>query len=336
MPDVLHSAPDSAIHNPAQRGTSPQLAPPAAGSAIERQPARLMEDILSSYEQRIEGVQSIFDTTRLVLADFQEGADQARDEQELIHRQLRDVLSRNEHLRNKDYDLMIQRIVEPRRAQEKEIRALLNEFLAEQQRLAASLKECYGQIRDQLAQGNTRKILDLLKSIKELLAEQAQCKEELTSNLREAQADQQATVMLVKQLLVKGNTLRIKDFKDMLSHIQNQGKERIARKFKRREEVRRMLAEFKQQRNKDTVDRQPARPLCRVSPDQDRRQVATCPAAGRRGGDMRMKEAFEAVAYSAVVEATKAGRWSQNPQGGEQTKNMAREQAPRHPERVSA
>ena len=258
------------------------------------QPVRLMEDIISSYEQRIEGVQSIFDTTRLVLTDFQEGADQAREEQELVHRQLRDVLAHNAHLRNKDYDLMIQQIVEPRREQEKEVRALLNEFLAEQQRLAASLKERYGQIREQLAQGNTPKILDLLKSIKELLAEQAQCKEELTSNLREAQADQQATVMLVKQLLVKGNTLRIKDFKDMLSHIQNQGKERIARKFKRREEVRRMLAEFKQQRNKDTADRQPARPLC---------------------GDMRMKEAFEAV------------RWSQNPQGGEQTKNTVQEQA---------
>ena len=288
MSNPLQSAPDSALRpSTSLRAGIPQ-------SAFASPPARLMEDILSSYEQRIEGVQSIFDTTRLVLADFQEGAAQAREEQELIHRQLRDVLARNEHLRNKDYDLMIQRIVEPRRAQEKEIRALLNEFLAEQQRLAASLKDCYGQIRDQLAQGNTRKILDLLKSIKELLAEQAQCKEELTSNLREAQADQQATVMLVRQLLVKGNTLRIKDFKDMLSHIQNQGKERIARKFKRREEVRRMLAEFKQQRNKDTADRQQVRPLC---------------------GDMRMKEAFEAV------------RWSQNPQGGEQTKNTVQEQA---------
>jgi hypothetical protein len=264
-----------------------------------------MEDILSSYEQRIEGVQSIFDATCLVLADFQEGADQAREEQELIHRQLRDVLARNEHLRNKDYDLMIQRIVEPRREQEKEIRALLNEFLAEQQRLAASLKDCYGQIRDQLAQGNTRKILDLLKSIKELLAEQAQCKEELTSNLREAQADQQATVMLVKQLLVKGNTLRIKDFKDMLSHIQNQGKERIARKFKRREEVRRMLAEFKQQR---------------LANLEEQRRPVSPPLGG-------MTEAFDAVAYSAVVVATNAGRWSQHPQGGEQTKHMVREQA---------
>jgi len=359
-----------------------------------------MEDILSSYEQRIEGVQSIFDTTRLVLADFQEGADQAREEQELIHRQLRDVLARNEHLRNKDYDLMIQRIVEPRREQEKEIRTLLNEFLAEQQRLAASLKDCYGQIRDQLAQGNTRKILDLLKSIKELLAEQAQCKEELTSNLREAQADQQATVMLVKKLLVKGNTLRIKDFKDMLAHIQNQGKERIARKFKRREEVRRMLAEFKQQRNKDPslptlappkapgsaarlsspkreryagtsiADRQPARPLCHVSPDQDRRQVATCPAAGRRGADMRMQEAFEAIRWSqhppsfarkpfglpqgetafmasegsAQASPEAPPRRAKIPralprgasQGGEQTKSTMQEQAPRHPERVSA
>ena len=271
------------------------------------QPVRLMEDIISSYEQRIEGVQSIFDTTRLVLADFQEGADQAREEQELIHRQLRDVLARNEHLRNKDYDLMIQRIVEPRRAQEKEVRALLNEFLAEQQRLAASLKDCYGQIRDQLAQGNTRKILDLLKSIKELLAEQAQCKEELTSNLREAQADQQATVMLVKQLLVKGNTLRIKDFKDMLSHIQNQGEERIARKFKRREEVRQMIAGFKQQRLANLEEQR--RP---VSPPLGATSFRHSGISGHLPlcGDVRMKEAFEAI------------RWSQHPQGGEQTNNM--------------
>lgn len=215
------------------------------------QPARLMDDIISSYEQRIDGVQSIFDTTRLVLTDFQEGADQAREEQELVHRQLRDALARNEHLRNKDYDLMIQPLIEPRREQEKEIRALLNEFLAEQQRLAASLKARYGQIRDQLAQGNTRKILNLLKSIKVLLAEQDQCKQELTSNLREAQADQQATAMMVKQLLVKGNTLRIRDFKEMLATIQNQGKER-------REEVRRMLAGFKQQRAREAEERQAA------------------------------------------------------------------------------
>ena len=237
-------------------------------------------------KQYLDLVQSIFDTTRLVLTDFQEGADQAREEQELIHRQLRDVLARNENLRNKDYDLMIQRIVEPRRAQEKEIRALLNEFLAEQQRMAAALKKYYSQIRDQLAQGNTRKILDLLKTIKELLAEQNQCKEALTSNLREAQADQQASVKLVKQLLVKGNTLRIKDFKDMLTHIQDQGKER-------REEVRRMLAEFKQQR---------------LANLEEQRQ----PAAFHLGS---MKEAFEAT------------QWFQHPQGGEQTKNMVQEQA---------
>lgn len=278
MSNLLQSMPDSTLHIP--------------NSALASQPVRLMEDIISSYEQRIEGVQSIFDTTRLVLADFQEGADQAREEQELIHRQLRDVLARNEHLRNKDYDLMIQRIVEPRREQEKEVRALLNEFLAEQQRLAVSLKECYGQIRDQLAKGNTRKVLELLKSIKELLAEQARCKQALTSNLREAQSDQQATVMLVKQLLVKGNTLRIKDFKDMLTQIQTQARGRIARKFKRREDVRRMLSEFKQRRINNL--------------EEQRR-----PVSSSLGG---IKEAFDAV------------RWSQHPQGGEQTKNIAQAQ----------
>jgi hypothetical protein len=92
---------------------------------------------------------------------------------------------------------------------------------------------------------------------------------------------------------VKGNTLRIKDFKDMLSHIQNQGKERIARKFKRREEVLRMLATFKQKRLANSEEQHLS-------------------ASPHLGG---MKEAFEAV------------RWSQNPQGGEQTKNTVQEQA---------
>ena len=137
-------------------------------SAIVSQPSRLMEDIISSYEDRIAGVQSIFDTTRLVLADFQDGSDQAREEQTLINTQLRETLARNENLRNKDYDLMMRPIVEPRRAQEKEIRALLNEFLAEQQRLAADLKEHYVQLRLQLAQGDPHKIRTQLNVVKEL------------------------------------------------------------------------------------------------------------------------------------------------------------------------
>ena len=185
---------------------------------------------------------------------------------------------------------MMRPIIEPRRAQEKETRALLNEFLAEQQRIAASLKERYGQIRDQLAKGNTRKILDLLKSIKELLVEQDQCKEELTSNLRETQANQQATVMLVKSLLKKGNTLRIRDFKGMLARIQRQGQERIARKLKRREEVRQLIANFKQQRVK-----------AQALPRQDLKKQRGLPP----DGDVRMKEALEAIQIHKEVNKRK-------------------------------
>ena len=306
-------------------------------SAIVSQPSRLMDDIISSYEDRIAGVQSIFDTTRLVLTDFQDGSDQAREEQTLINTQLRETLARNENLRNKDYDLMMRPIVEPRRAQEKEIRALLNEFLAEQQRLAADLKEHYVQLRLQLAQGDPHKIRTQLNAVKELLKEQDRKKEELTASLKEVQEERHEMVMLVKQLLVKGNALRIRDFKDILARIKSQGQERIARKLKRREEVRQLLANFKQKRL-DNLEEQrllaSPPPACQsfgkkgatssrhggitTSPRQVGASGPLASDGGGRlplGGDVRMKEALEAI------------QWSQHPQGGEQTKNMVQAQA---------
>lgn len=259
-------------------------------------PTRLMEDILASYEQRIDGVQLIFDTTRAVLADYQDGPDEAPADQSLLHTQLRETLARNEHLRNKDYERMLLPIIEPRRAREKEIRRLLNEFLAEQQRLAAELKEHYARIRHQLAQGKPRKIMEELQAIKKLLHEQDQKKEQLAAHLKEAQQERQEMGALVKQLLAKGNELRIRDFKDVLKHIHQQRKERIERQLSRRAEVRQMLADFKQQRVKEMKD----------SPE--------APAFGLRG-DVRIKEALEALP------------WGNNRQGGEPVKDMVQEQA---------
>lgn len=211
----------------------------------------VITDIIASYEKRIEGIQALVDTTRLILMDYQESASLAREEQALINTRLQEILARNEHLRKKDYDLMIRQMVEPQAVRDHEVRTLITRYLDDQQRLAVTLKDLYGQIRQQLAQGNTPQIASRLKAIKELLAEQDQRKDELTSNLREVQAEHREMVSMVQALLVKGNALRIRDFKDMLARIQNQRRERIARKLSRREEVRQMLATFKQQRLKD-------------------------------------------------------------------------------------
>ena len=101
------------------------------------------------------------------------------------------------------------------------------------------------------------------------------------------------------------------------------GQERIARKLKRREEVRQLLANFKQKRL-DNLEEQ--RLLASPPPacQSFGKKGATSSRSRQRigisghlplGGDVRMKEALEAI------------QWSQHPQGGEQTKNMVQAQA---------
>ena len=179
-------------------------------------------------------------------------------------------------------------------------------------------------------------------------------------------------VMLVKQLLVKGNALRIRDFKDILARIKSQGQERIARKLKRREEVRQLLANFKQKRLANLEEqrllaspppacqnfgKKGATSSCHGGITTSPRQVgASGPLASDGGGhlplggDVRMKEALEAIQWSqhppsfakkpcglpqggmAFIASEGSAKMPRGlpreaSQGGEQTKNMVQAQA---------
>lgn len=210
----------------------------------------VIENIISSYEKGVESISSVFDTTPLILNDFQNSVLDTKEERQEINDQLRDILARNENLRKKDFDNMMQSVFKPQDEGEKEVRNLLNSYLHEQKEIAYALRDNFAKVRDALAKGEVERIKELLSMIKELLAKQDKRKEELTSRLKELQKEQQEIVSKVKTLLIKGRELRIKDLKELLRQIRLQRQERIAQKLERREEVRSMLADFKKKRMK--------------------------------------------------------------------------------------
>jgi len=71
----------------------------------------IVQNVFSSYEARIQSIESIFDATHQILKDFQEPFFDTKQERESINAQLREHLARNESLRKKDFDNMMQGIL---------------------------------------------------------------------------------------------------------------------------------------------------------------------------------------------------------------------------------
>jgi hypothetical protein len=208
----------------------------------------VLQNIVSSYETRIQGVEALFESTHEILQSFQESVLDARQERQEINGRLRESLAKNGSLRKKDFDGMMSVISSHQDQREQEVRNLSKSYLNEQTKLVQELREGLRNFTDALAKGEAQRVKEFHTAIKDILDRQEQRKREVTSKLKEFQKEQQETAKMLKDLSAKGRKLRIKDFKLMLIEFKRQRKERIARQEERRQEVKDMLDEFKAKR----------------------------------------------------------------------------------------
>jgi len=208
----------------------------------------VVEDIISSYEARIESISSIFDATPLILGEFQESLLNTKQEGEKINTQLRDILAKNKSLRKKDFDKMMQGILSAQDERKKEVRDLLKGYLNAQKELSQTLRDNLAKVKDALAKSEAGRVKEFQALIKEIFIKQEERKEEITSKLKEFQKEQHEMAKRLKELLAKGRELTIGDFKSMLKEFKTQHKERLACQKERKEEVNKMLSDFKKER----------------------------------------------------------------------------------------
>jgi hypothetical protein len=215
----------------------------------------VLENIISSYEARIQSIEAFFETTGQIFQDFQDSLLSTRQEREKINNQLRENLAQNGSLRKKDFDRMMSVISSHLDESEQEVRGLSQKYLREQTKLVQQLREGLRNFKDALTEGHAQKVKELQIVIKEILSRQDESKIEVTSKLKEFQQGQQQTSEMLKDLLAKGEKLRIRDFKATLGEFKRQRKERIACQERRRREVKDMLSEFKAKRTEAEQDR---------------------------------------------------------------------------------
>ena len=229
------------------RKTSPQKGTKAMPLAEDMK--NIVENIISSYEARIESIERIFYTTGQLLEGFQERLLDTREEREKVNAELRENLAKNESLRKKDFDNMMQDILSAQDQREKQVRSLLKNYLDEQKEVANALGENLSKVKDALAKGETQRVKEFQAAITEILKKQEQRKQTVSSELKEFQKNQQEMAKRLKELLGKGKELRIKDLKSMLAEFEIQHKERIAQQKERKKEVQNMLGGFKGERS---------------------------------------------------------------------------------------
>jgi uncharacterized phage infection (PIP) family protein YhgE len=208
----------------------------------------VLDSIISSYEARIRSIEAFFDTTGHIFQDFQDSLLNTRAEREKINSQLKESLAKNGSLRKKDFDRMMSIISTHLDQGELEVRQLSQKYLNEQTKLVQQLREGLRNFKDALTEGQAEKIKELQTLIKEILSKQDESRNEVTSKLKEFQQGQQQTSKMLRDLLAKGEKLRIRDFKAMLAEFEKQREQRIACQERRRKEVRAMVGKFKAKR----------------------------------------------------------------------------------------
>jgi len=208
----------------------------------------IVENILYSYESRLESVETILDTTHQLLKNFQGSFLDMRKEREKINAELRENLAKNESLRKKDFDDMMQGILLTQDEREKEVRNLLNSYINDQKEMAQALRNNLGKFKDSLVKGEAERVEKFKALIKEILAKQEKRKKEVISILKEFHKEQEVLASKFKELLSKGRELRTKDLKSMLKEFKTKHNEKFARQVERKKEVCHLLGDFKKER----------------------------------------------------------------------------------------
>jgi len=166
---------------------------------------KMAQEIVSSYQARISEVVAIVDDTHQLLDDLRDNRDRMVDA-------LKETLAREGSLRRTDFDNIMQSISSRQDEREKEVRALLKTFFEEQKEIAEIVKK-------NLDEGEQVRIDKFKKMLEDIQVRQRSREEEVKKALTGFQAEYEEMSGSLRGLLNKGEEVRIRDFKEMVSSI---------------------------------------------------------------------------------------------------------------------
>jgi len=222
---------------------------------LEKGSAGVVENMVFSYEARLQEIESVFNATRQIILDFQKSFSGIREERDRANEDLRETLARNGSLRKRDFDTMIGGFLSAQEGVEREIGNLVDGYFCEQGKTSEDLREGLKKFRECLVSGEAGRVREYQAMIRGIIARQEARRSAVTATLKKFQKQQQEMAKRLKSLSAKGRELRIRDLKLMLEEYNPRHTSRIARREARKAEIHRMLDDFKNSRLEEEKDR---------------------------------------------------------------------------------
>ncbi|MCJ7683824.1 MAG: hypothetical protein MUO68_05975 [Desulfobacteraceae bacterium] len=172
----------------------------------------LANSIIDSYQMRVRTVNGLMDQAYHFLESFQ------MELEDMIVR-LRDNLAKAESLRKKDFDRMIKDVIERRYQSEQEAKQSLTLFQEEEEGMIDRLRK--------IVLGGSSSNMQDMAAIKEDISRRQKDREKnIIKAMKRLQIEQEELRVALRNLLKKGEEVKVKDFKFMIKSLRAQQSDR--------------------------------------------------------------------------------------------------------------
>ena len=172
----------------------------------------LANSIIDSYQMRVRTVNGLMDQAYSFLTGFQ------MELEDMIVR-LRDNLAKAESLRKKDFDRMIKDVIERRYQSEQETKQSLALFQEEEEGMIELLRK--------IVLGGSSSNMQDMAAIKEDISRRQKDREKnIIKAMKRLQIEQEELRVALRNLLEKGEEVRVKDFRVMIKALRVQQSDR--------------------------------------------------------------------------------------------------------------
>jgi len=162
----------------------------------------IVEKIVGSYESKVKVVTSLMREVNQRIRSF-------HTEQEQMTDSLKHILAKNECLRKKDFDAIMAGIRSQQAAREQEVSRMVEDFCKEEEETAAKLKD--------ILMVRSCSTLEDFRVLKEKMLNRPKERERRISRiLKDFHRDQEEINAVLRMLLEKGPSVRIKDLRAMV------------------------------------------------------------------------------------------------------------------------
>ena len=183
------------------------------------------DNIISSYETRIQKIQTAFQSTENITEsshslfdNVQNTINELKKERDILNSRLCENLAKNGSIRKKDYNTIMSGILTVLNEKEKEAEKQFLNYIEAQKETVQSLKNSLLGIKDITTEDTKDKIITIKKQLSQISTTQEEEKEMVMKTFTDFQQMHNEMMNFLESLLKKGDQITIQDIKKIIKY----------------------------------------------------------------------------------------------------------------------